>query len=305
MNAMSPSGPLTLAELERILTGIDPSVLLVALCILRRVIKQDRALEGFGLQVPHHKSYVIFSGALLRIADRGELRLARGRYVPETLILLPLPDEHQLHEPATRGQVLREYWRLLFHARVHKALQDRIRAGQLDDPALRQRVSQIGLTEFAEIESVLRQENFLLPPGDRRTVYEEFASLYLELKFFQPRLLPQYFPTITRFETIDRVLAQDLAAEDLWQATQVPGSETGGPHEILLAGQEDSDERRWWYRHLIGRAERRGKGQRGACRDFPAAGGPVGRHSSSSRGPGPRPWPTLIGWLPGCSWLSV
>ncbi len=248
MNVVSPSTALTLADLERILTGVDPSVLLVPSRILRRVIKKDRGLEGIGLQVPHRKSYVIPSADLLNIADRAELRMTPDRYLPETLILLLAPYEQDL-KARPPEEVLRDYWRLLFHARIHKALQDRIRAGWLDEAALRERIRAIGLTEFAEIESVLRQENFLLPPTDAHTIYEEFASLYLELKFFQPHLLPRYFPTIANLETVDQVLAQDVAAEDLWHKTRPAGA--ADP-----AGVEDvQDEQRWWYRHLIARAE--------------------------------------------------
>lgn len=255
MNAISPASPLTFADLERTLGGIDPAVLLVEPRILRRVIKQDRGLEGLGLQVPHRKSYVIQSGALLRIATREELGLPEDRSLPEALILLPAPYEQDLRDQLP-AEVLRDFWRLLFHARIHKALQDRIRAGQLDDAALRERVRQIGLTEFAEIEAVLRQEHFLLPPGDLGTIYEEFASLYLELKYFQPQLLPRYFPTISSMENIDEVLAQDLAAEDLWQATRVCDSRAADALADQSGLEDVQDEQRWWYRHLIRRADR-------------------------------------------------
>src|SRR5438045_4417178 len=83
---------LTPTDLEQILSRVDPSTLLVPPRILRRVIKKDQGLTGLGLQVPHRKSYVIGRDALLRIADRSELRLAPDRVRPDTLLLLPRPD---------------------------------------------------------------------------------------------------------------------------------------------------------------------------------------------------------------------
>ena len=104
------------------------------------------------------------------------------------------------------GEVLLEYWRLLFHARVDLAIERRSRDGSLTPADVRRRIHQIGQTEFDEIRSVLRQEDFLLPPRDPRMVYREFAAVYLELRHFAPSLLPVYFPSLEDPEAIDEVL---------------------------------------------------------------------------------------------------
>ncbi len=62
-------------------------------------------------------------------------------------------------------------WRLLFHARVHLAVQDRIAEKSLNPSALRERIHAIGEVEFDEIRTVLGQEGYLLPPrNDRRHI---------------------------------------------------------------------------------------------------------------------------------------
>ncbi len=209
MNA-PPINVLTVAELQQLLTKADPAALLVPPRILRRVIKKDRGLTGPGLQVPHRKSYVLARERLLHIADSDELGLEPGRELPATLLLLRRPDGQRL-AARDRATTLLQYWRLLFHARIHVAL-------QTDKPAaraageLRQRIQRIGLTEFDEATAVLRQEHFLLPPGDAATIYEEFAAVYLELRYFAPHMLPLYFPACSRLETIDAVLAEDVDA---------------------------------------------------------------------------------------------
>jgi hypothetical protein len=236
---------LTRTDLERILTGLDPGVVLAPPRILRRVIKKDRGLGGLGLRVPHRKSYVIARQALLTIAGRHELGLSDERTLPDRVILLPEPDRHTLR--TTPGpELLREYWRWLFHARVHVALreaQDRRKlSGTSSDP-----VQEIGLTAFAEIKTVLQQENFLLPPADERTVWEEFASLYLELQAFARPLLERYFPAAD-LAGIDRVLARDVDAKQLLEQTRPPAAADPSPPEDV------QDEQRWQHRWLLARA---------------------------------------------------
>ena len=109
------------ADLECALTAVEPAALLVPSRILRRVIKKDSGLSGIGLQVPHRKSYIIQRETLLQIADCDDCGVKPDRALPETLLLFPTPD---LAKFRTRppDAVLLEYWRLLFHARVHLAV---------------------------------------------------------------------------------------------------------------------------------------------------------------------------------------
>src|SRR5580704_12712182 len=121
---MNRAGPSDRDDLEQILLRADASCLLVPPRILRRVIKKDRGLTGVGLQVPHYKSYVITRDALLAIADRAELDIVADRPLPDTLLLFPRPDGPRpigIH----RDSLLLKYWRLLFHASVHRQLHER------------------------------------------------------------------------------------------------------------------------------------------------------------------------------------
>ena len=95
-------GQLTLAELQRAVWAADPAAFLVLPRILRRVIKQDRRLTGFGLRAPHRKSYLIAREPLLEIIDEG--RPGRGRRrscCPRQIILLarPSPQDFSIGPP--------------------------------------------------------------------------------------------------------------------------------------------------------------------------------------------------------------
>ncbi len=68
-----------------------------------------------------------------------ELGLENGELLPETVILLARPEEHEL-EAMTVRRVPRALRRLHFHARVHVAFDERRAAGQLDERAVRDRI---------------------------------------------------------------------------------------------------------------------------------------------------------------------
>src|SRR5579883_248536 len=106
-------------ELEQLLRAADPAALLVRPRLLRRVIKEDRALGGVGLQVPHRKSWLIARDRLLAIASRAELDVPDSLELPAQLILLNRPDPDRLAD-LPRAQVLQKGWRLLFHINVHR-----------------------------------------------------------------------------------------------------------------------------------------------------------------------------------------
>jgi hypothetical protein len=230
---------LDLAQLARALEAVDPSVLLVPGRLLRRVIKQHRGLSTLGLQVPHPKSYVVDRQALLQIADVQELEIEPERSLPETLILLARPEPAQLAQ-LTAGEALVKFWRRLFHARVHLALEQRFKEGQVTEAGIRQRIQRIGPPEFNEVRSVLEQENYLLPPADDRGTFIEFAAVYLELRFFARALLPRYFPSLTRLEEIDALLSEDVDGAALFAGTRPAGAPE--PHELSEGRLQDVEE---------------------------------------------------------------
>jgi hypothetical protein len=221
----------TVADLERALKQVDPAVVLAPPRILRRVIKKDRGLTGLGLQVPHRKSYLLTREALLTIASRDELGLPADRSLPDALLLMPRPDAMRL-TPQKRPAILLKYWRLLFHAHIHKALAELFRKGQLTEPILRQRIQELGSIEFSEARAVLRQENFLLPPYDLAITYEEFAALFLELRFFAPHMVARFFPAIANPEAVEDLLGQEIDARGIFQRTRLEGAPGPTPTAI-------------------------------------------------------------------------
>ena len=227
---------LSVEELARAVRAADPAAIVVLPRILRRVIKQHRDLGGFAYKVPHRKSYVIDRQPLLEIADHWELGVEGHEALPERVILIARPNPRKL-AAMTAEAALTRCWRLLFHARVHLALEEQAAAGKFSTPVVRRRMLQLGLTEFEEIRNVLRQEGMLLPPHEDRNVYIEFAATYLELQRFAPSFLKRYFPALEDHAAVDGVLAQDVDAEELFRATRPRGA----PEPSDVAPLNDDD----------------------------------------------------------------
>jgi hypothetical protein len=227
---------LTLRELEERVGVVDPAVLLVSPRILRRVIRLDRRFGAFDFGVPHRKCYAIACGRLFEFVSRFELELDDARELPETVLLLERPDDDAL---ATRpaAEILFDCWRLLFHIRVHVELERRIKADELTEDHLLDRLRPIGSPEYAEIRAVLQREEMLLPPETDLSCYVEFAAVFLELRHFAPEQLAWYFPALQEYEGVVAALARDIDAQALYEATRLPGA--NGP--TAAAGEEESE----------------------------------------------------------------
>jgi hypothetical protein len=227
--AESPQPSLRLSALEDAVRAADPAALLVSPRVLRRIIKQATGVSGFGLRVPHRKTFVIAREELLAIVDRLDLDLPSDAELPDSVILIARPSSDVLLD-SSAAEITTKFGRQLFHARVHQVLEQAIAEGRLTAADLQARIQHIGESEFEEIRTVLRQEDYLLPPQDDLRVYVEFAAVYLELRHFVPGFLRSYFPSLEDLHAIDELLKRDVDAEALLAATRLPGApET---HEI-------------------------------------------------------------------------
>jgi hypothetical protein len=288
--------PLDLAQLERALRSVDPAVCLAPSRILRRVIKKDRQIVGLGLRVPHAKSYVIRRDTLLKYATREELNLPADRELPEIVILLVAPEASKLAD-SNNDDILTRYWRLLFHARVHLALDERIAEGRLSVAGVRHRIQQLGQAEFDAARVVLDEEDYLLAPRDDRSSWIEFAAVYLELDAFAPGLRERYFPGLKEGGVIDTLLAEDLNSSDLVKKTRPPGApgladvrqrfaEAESPRVPPVESLPENSQNPGRYRELSEEADRaRGRGNvvRAAVQRFRAASATIPKAARAVR----------------------
>jgi hypothetical protein len=124
-----------------------------------------------------------------------------------------------------------KHWRILFHLAIDHALQQKLTNGSLTPTLVRERVRRLGLTEFAEITDVLRQEAYLFPPRSQAEVanelagiYAEFVAVYLMLRRFDPARVSHFFPALRDLTAIDALVAEDVDAEAIFRSTRLPGA---------------------------------------------------------------------------------
>lgn len=221
------------AAWEAAVRAAEPAVLFIEPRILRRVIKQDRRLTGIGFQVPHSHVYTIERERLLVIAERPELDLSPAAELPRSVILLSRAELDGEVSSLTTDEALHWYWRQLFHARVHIALEEQLASRQPDEAEIDRRVRELGAGPFAEIQQVLVRDDLLPPIHTAAAAYVEFAAVALELKWFAPDERQYVFPAIDDWERVDSLLEVDVPGAALYQQTRPAGA----PEQLRRSGE--------------------------------------------------------------------
>ena len=181
--------------------------------VIRRVIKHQRGLSGFGLEVPHGHCCVVERASLLTVATEAELGRTSAE-LPASVILVARPERADAQHQ----------WRRAFHGFVHQQLDERVRDGTLTHALVRERINRIGQTEFDEVRAVLRGEELLFAGADDRDTYIEFAAFYLELLQFEPDSLDEFFPNIRVHEPVEAALARDVDVEAILHPCRPEGA---------------------------------------------------------------------------------
>ena len=230
------------------------------------MIRHEFDLPAVIARVPHRKSFHLPAERARQIVANDELGLENGEPLPEIVILLARPEEHEL-ETMTAATLREHMRRLHFHARVHVALDERRAAGLLDERAVRERIERIGYTPFDEARTVLAQEAFLLPPVDVVSEYVEFAAVFFELRYFAPDVLASYFPSLDDIDRAEAIMAEDVDTDAILDMTaELAGDETPRPdlRSAEQAGTRQATPRRvprlpQNYQKLLRDAERAAK----------------------------------------------
>ena len=236
-----------LEELSRILREADPAAVLVDRPVLDRVIQNVSGITWVIWQVPHGHCFVVDRSTLYKHVEPEELNLPTDYNLPAAVLLLERPSAEQLGGPVK--ELLARYWRLLFHAAVHRELDRRLEG--LTAAGLRERIEAIGPTAFEEARNVLVHDELLLDKADDRAAYAEFAAYFLELRFFNPPLIPVCFPSLPPDAAVEAVLARDIDGAALFRTTRLPDAPDPAPRS-----DDQSDESHDYYKRLERSARR-------------------------------------------------
>lgn len=209
-------------ELRRALSQAEPAAYLVAPRVIRRIIRERFGFAKLSASIPHTESQIVPASDLRHLVHADELGLASLQSLPELCILITQPDEGELeHWPVQ--ELLQQVWRRLFHAQIDRQLTQKMNS-ELRRADVQQRIAQIGQVEFDEAQFVLRNELRLIHPQSRIEAWKEFVALYLEMKWFEPDLLPVWFPSLAERPHVIEVLEKDVRAEELFHRTRLYGA---------------------------------------------------------------------------------
>lgn len=236
-----------LEELTRLLSEVEPAVVLVEPPLLARIVQRVANVTWAVWQVPHSHCFTLDRATLLQHADPDELRISAEGWIPDPVLLLERPTADQLNGP--RDLLLGRYWRLLFHAAAHRELRQSL-AG-LTPVGLRERIDSLGTAAFEEAQNVLVQDGLLPPKAEEHDAYAEFVAYYFELKYFNPTLIPVCFPSLPPQPEVEGIIGEDLAAEELFRQTRPPSASDPNPKT-----DDQSDESHDFFHKLMRQARR-------------------------------------------------
>ncbi|MFO0821018.1 MAG: hypothetical protein U1A77_23940 [Pirellulales bacterium] len=234
---------ISLESLRAMIQAAEPAALLIEARILRRVVRMDRRLPGFGLSTLHRRSYSIERDRLLSFVDRDELELPPGIDLPRIVILLAKPEDESYSNEASEDQLRRRYRQLLYRECVRVEILRRIFdvPSRTDWAELRRQ--EIGEIEFAEARAVLLRDELLFPAPTDLETYVEFAAVYLELRYFAPLDPPCYFPAIRDWTAIDSLVSRDVDHARIFarlQATELAWPPIHAEHGVDLPDLRDT-----------------------------------------------------------------
>lgn len=209
---------LDLNTLSSRLRAVAPHALLVGEQLIRRVVRRARGVSGVRAFVPHTHALAVRVEHLLEALDPGELAAVQPR--DGWVILVATPE----------GEVLRETWRRLFHARLDEELGRAVERGELGPARVRALIDRVGQVPMDECRQVLREEGLVTTSGDPTEELIELVAFYEELRHFAPSLIAHTFPSLAGLTSPfgDLIDSAALLAE-----TRLEGAEAPRGHAAL------------------------------------------------------------------------
>ena len=221
--------------LQEALSASDRSAYLVEARVIRRVIRERHGFANLLKALPHTHCQVVSGEDVRKLAHPDELGLSSFDLLADECLLICEPEKEVLdHWPLQ--ELKQQVWRRLFHAKLDREFQH-LKTSEPPE-VLRRNISAIGQVEFDEAHYVLRSELRLMSPESRDEAWRELAATYFELRYFEPDLLPIWFPSLCDSPTVQKTLSQGLDIEQIFRASRLDG--TPSP-ELISHTDRDED----------------------------------------------------------------
>ena len=251
----------TTKALQDSLSDAEPSAFLVEARVIRRIIRERHGVTNLALALPHTQCQVVPCLDVLKLAHPDELGLKSFQSLPEECLLICQPEGGELdHWPLP--ELKQQVWRRLFHAILDRELQ-RVNL-QSYPQELRRRIAEFGQVEFDEAHYVLRSELRLMSPKSRDEAWRELAAVYFELRYFEPDLLPIWFPALSEPQGVEDLLSHDLDIPKIFERSRLEGA----PSPALISHTDSDEDRLLTTRRNWSMASSATKSERGYLRQL-------------------------------------
>ena len=242
---------MTLAELQQALRSVEPAAVLVSPRMLENIIRQAGNMPGFLWSVPHRKSLITDRQTLFRHVEQEELTLGPDQLLPQTVMLLAWPEAEEL-EGADRGRAVAQLLATALPRLGPPAPGKPVGGRETDGDGHPRAHRAVGPARLEEIRTVLVQDHYLAPNPDERSLYIEFAAVFLELKYFAPHLLARLFPDHSAIST-----RSPSCSARTWRRGPVPCARArGGATESAPRTASSSQEAHEYYWKLVRSSDR-------------------------------------------------
>ncbi len=217
--------------IEQAIRESAPELLFASRRVVRRIARLTCHDAPLSLARPPHGDSVTLSARdLPRLTDG---LVALPSTLPDHVAVVSRPDDVRA-APQNADSLLREYWRLAFHALLDLA-GDRLPDGG---------VSLLDAETLMEARDVLAAEGRVNADASDRLVAREFIATFLELRCFRPSLVAAWFPAVVDPDGVATALSAAVGAEGLLARSLPPMLDP----EVAIEPEAAPISTPWWQR---------------------------------------------------------
>lgn len=213
----------TTSQLRQAVRQADAGTFLVEPRVIRRVVRELYNFARLSSRVPHTEVQVIPAAQIRRLTHPDELGLETFEGLPDPVLLIALPEEHESTGQSTQDQMVL-VWRRLFHGAIDRAVQSALASEQLTRSDIQRHIDKIGQVEFDEAHAVLASELRLVHPDSRTEAFAELIATWWELSRFAPDMIPIWFPSLADRPHGSLIPDVRIDPDLLYKATRLTGA---------------------------------------------------------------------------------
>ncbi|MCH2202040.1 MAG: hypothetical protein MK102_08720 [Fuerstiella sp.] len=235
------------SQLRLAVRQADAGAFLVEPRVTRRLIREMHDFARLSPRIPHTEVCVVPATDVRQLTHPDELGLDSFETLPDMVLLLALPEEHEVAGKSTQDQMIL-VWRRLFHGAIDRAVRALMDSDKLTRARIQSHIDSVGQVEFDEVHAVLASENRLIHPESRMETFGEFMAVWWEFNRFAPDLIPIWFPSLTRRNPGELISDVQIDPDSLYLATRLTGApDPDTTSQVVLDEAQLSGVRQDWF----------------------------------------------------------